>query len=82
MTTVAAATASQPLYLLSKRYLTEPRPVCHARVVVIGASACAVACLETLVFAQQLRLSNVTLVSPGGLRVRTLNYTSTHAKLK
>jgi hypothetical protein len=73
LTTAVVAAASKPLYLLSKRYLTEPRPVCHARVVVIGASTCAVACLETLVFSQQLRLSNVTLVSPGGLRVRTLN---------
>jgi hypothetical protein len=73
LTTAVVAAASKPLYLLSKRYLTEPRPVRHARVVVIGASTCAVACLETLVFSQQLRLSNVTLVSPGGLRVRTLN---------
>lgn len=39
----------------------------NRRVVIVGASSTALACLEGLVFTPYLNLTSVTLVSPGGI---------------
>jgi hypothetical protein len=55
------------LCITSARLLTEPRAAVNTRVVVVGASDCAVALLEALSFVPYLCFTNLTLVSPGGL---------------
>lgn len=55
------------LYFLSRRYVTEPKITANRRVVVIGASSTALACLEGLAFTPYLNLTSLTLVSPNGI---------------
>ncbi|CAM9474951.1 unnamed protein product, partial [Discosporangium mesarthrocarpum] len=55
------------LYTLSRRFITEPKITANRRVVLVGASATALACLEALVFTPYLNFTSITLVSPGGL---------------
>ena len=57
------------MYVLPRRTLISERRAVHARVVLVGASACGIAALEALAFAPHLRLLSLTLVSPGGLQV-------------
>lgn len=47
--------------------MTEPKVTANRRVVVVGASSTALACLEGLVFTPYLNLTSLTLVSPGGI---------------
>lgn len=55
------------LYFLSRRFMTEPKITANRRVVVIGSSSTAIACLEGLVFTPYLNLTSLTLVSPNGI---------------
>ncbi|CAM9677642.1 unnamed protein product, partial [Ectocarpus fasciculatus] len=55
------------LYFLSRRFVTEPKVTANRRVVVVGASTTALACLEGLAFTPYLNITSLTLVSPGGI---------------
>lgn len=47
--------------------MTEPKITANRRVVVVGASSTALACLEGLAFTPYLNLTSLTLVSPDGI---------------
>lgn len=47
--------------------MTEPKITTNRRIVVVGASSTAIACLEGLVFTPYLNLTSLTLVSPDGM---------------
>ena len=55
------------LYFLSRRFVTEPKITANRRVVVVGASSTALACIEGLAFTPYLNLTSLTLVSPNGI---------------
>eukprot|EP00903_Cladosiphon_okamuranus_P010401 g9839.t1 len=59
------------LFFLSRRYVTEPKITANRRVVVVGASSTALACLEGLAFTPYLNLTSLTLVSPNGIPAAT-----------
>ncbi|KAG5189802.1 hypothetical protein JKP88DRAFT_286546 [Tribonema minus] len=56
------------LYAMGRRDLTRRRAAVHARVLVVGGGACALACLEGLAFAPRARLTGLALITPGGLQ--------------
>ncbi|KAA0155239.1 hypothetical protein FNF29_01990 [Cafeteria roenbergensis] len=62
-----------PLFLQSRRLLTEPRAAVGARVVLVGASDCGLAALARMRAAPHLRLAPPVVISPGGLRARRLD---------
>ncbi|CAM9941239.1 unnamed protein product, partial [Phaeothamnion confervicola] len=55
------------LFLVSRRQLTRPRAAITTRIVVVGASTCGAAVLESLAYHPDVRLTSLTLVSPAGL---------------
>lgn len=60
--------------------MTEPKITANRRVVVIGASSTALACLEGLVFTPYLNLTSLTLVSPDGIPSAAVTATAGGAK--
>eukprot|EP00752_Nemacystus_decipiens_P015636 g13953.t1 len=65
------------LYFLSRRFVTEPKITANRRVVVVGASSTALACLEGLSFTPYLNLTSLTLVSPNGIPAAPAAITTT-----
>lgn len=60
------------LFVISKKLLTEPKLVVNSRIVLVGASDTAFACLQRLLSVPYLRFTNVTLISPLGLEFAEL----------
>ena len=89
-----AAASDSALYALPMRLISEPRLVNNQRIVVVGASDCGIAFLESLLFVPYLQFTNLVLVSTHGLptgraerlrSVRSLldppsNYTKRHLR--
>lgn len=55
------------LHLLTRRLICQPKAPINARVVVVGASTCALSFLESLLLTSDLNYSNLTLLSGTGL---------------
>jgi hypothetical protein len=62
-----------PLFVTSRRLLTEPRTVIGARIVIVGASDCGLSALAQVLSTPHLRVARPTIISPGGLRPRRLD---------
>lgn len=62
-----AAASDSALYALPMRLISEPRLINNQRIVVVGASDCGVAFLESLLFVPYLQFTNLVLVSTHGL---------------
>lgn len=54
------------LAFLNRKLMLEPKLAVNQRVVVVGASDTALACLQTLVYKPHLSFNNITLLSRGG----------------
>jgi len=62
-----SAASHSALYALPIRLISEPRLVNNQRIVVVGASDCGIAFLESLLFIPYLQFTNLVLVSTHGL---------------
>ncbi|KUF90701.1 hypothetical protein AM587_10016303 [Phytophthora nicotianae] len=69
----AAVCAAFALFVLPKRLLSEPKMTVNQRVVFVGASDAALSCLARLLVTPYLHFSNLTLISPHGLTVATMD---------
>ncbi|KAF4044691.1 Adenylate kinase domain-containing protein [Phytophthora infestans] len=69
----AAVCAAFALFVLPKRLLSEPKMTVNQRVVFVGASDAALSCLARLLATPYLYFSNLTLISPHGLTVATMD---------
>lgn len=68
-TRLAGRGAGYACFMTSRRLLTTSRTCISDRVLVVGASVCALACLESLCMRADVRMPNITLLSPQGLPV-------------
>lgn len=62
----ATASADSALFVLTRRLLDEPKDRVNSRIVLVGASDTALACLETLLTQPHLDFTSITLVSKTG----------------
>ncbi|KAL3662334.1 hypothetical protein V7S43_012661 [Phytophthora oleae] len=69
----AAVCAAFALFALPKRLLSEPKVTINQRVVFVGASDAALSCLARLLATPYLYFSSLTLVSPHGLTVASID---------
>ncbi|KAG3025836.1 hypothetical protein PC121_g8193 [Phytophthora cactorum] len=69
----AAVCAAFALFVLPKRLLSEPKMTVNQRVVFVGASDAALSCLARLLVTPYLHFSNLSLVSPHGLTLATMD---------
>ncbi|MCO5603158.1 hypothetical protein L7F22_057305 [Adiantum nelumboides] len=56
------------LFAMTHRLLSRKRNLVNSRIVVVGASQSAAACLNKLITCTNLKFSNITLISPFGLK--------------
>lgn len=57
------------LFVMTNRLLSEPKMRLNHRIVVVGASDTAIACLQRLLAIPYIRFTNLTLISPLGLEI-------------
>ncbi|KAF1781974.1 Cilia- and flagella-associated protein 61, N-terminal domain [Phytophthora cactorum] len=69
----AAVCAAFALFVLPKRLLSESKMTVNQRVVFVGASDAALSCLARLLVTPYLHFSNLSLVSPHGLTLATMD---------
>ncbi|KAE9098018.1 hypothetical protein PF010_g15732 [Phytophthora fragariae] len=69
----ASVCAAFALFVLPKRLLSEPKMTINQRVVLVGASDAALSCVARLLATPYLHFSNLTLVSPHGPTVASMD---------